>query len=33
MSLIGGGATENLLTGNFPQASDVAAFDYEYTIG
>ena len=32
-SLISGAVTENGLTGTFPQGSDVAAFDYEYTIG
>jgi hypothetical protein len=32
-SLIDGAVTENGLTGTFPQGSDVAAFDYEYTIG
>jgi Peptidase inhibitor I9 len=31
--LIGGGVTENGLTGTFPQGSDVAAFNYEYTVG
>jgi hypothetical protein len=31
--LIGGAVTENGLTGTFPQGSDVAAFNYEYTVG
>ena len=32
-SLIGGAVTENALTGEFPQGSDVASFAYAYTIG
>jgi hypothetical protein len=32
-ALIDGAATVNALTGVFPQASDVAAFPYEYTVG
>jgi hypothetical protein len=32
-SLVDGAVTENALTGVFPQASDVAAFNYEYTVG
>jgi hypothetical protein len=31
--LISGAVTENGLTGTFPQGSDVAAFNYEYTVG
>jgi hypothetical protein len=32
-SLIDGIATENEFPGLFPEASDVAAFSYAYTIG
>ena len=32
-SLVSGAVTSNLLPGNFPQGSDVAAFPYSYTIG
>ena len=32
-SIVSGVVTENALTGNFPQGSDVAGFPYQYTIG
>jgi hypothetical protein len=32
-SIVDGAVTENDLTGSFPQGSDVASFNYEYTVG
>jgi hypothetical protein len=32
-SIVPGAVTENSVSGNFPEGSDVASFNYQYTVG